>query len=240
VEGGGRGAQEFLFEQFYEDYCRLEFSVMTDKPIAISGLEQRLTRAIGGASGAGMFQKFWGRSLLWKRDPDTTALKPISKATSATSGISHSKGRMPPTWSWMAYKGGMKYLQPPERKTIWNEESVNLELTGSAETSWLYADNTLKLSAPVKDFTDGTNTTDVDYDLTYDDPDEAKGRQKKCVIIGSFQNKGQAEKGLHYVLIVSPATTQGSSDIWERIGAGKLHGSFIPTVNTPSASVEII
>lgn len=76
--------------------------------------------------------------------------------------------------------------------------------------------------------------------MTYADPDEAKARQKKCVIIGSFQNKGQAEKGLHYVLILSPATTQGCSDIWERIGAGKLHGSFLPIVNTASASVEII
>ncbi|KAN0089529.1 hypothetical protein V8E51_019789 [Hyaloscypha variabilis] len=104
-------------------------------------------------------------------------------------------------------------------------------LDRSAEASWLYASNTLRLSAPVNDFTDGTNTTDVDYDLTYDDPDEAKG---------GFQNKGQAEKGLHYVLIMSPDTTQGISDIWERISAGKLHGSFIPTVETASASVEII
>jgi hypothetical protein len=60
------------------------------------------------------------------------------------------------------------------------------------------------------------------------------------VIVDSFQNKGQAEKALHYVLVMNPATNQGISDIWERISAGKLHGSFIPTVETTSASVEII
>jgi hypothetical protein len=140
----------------------------------------------------------------------------------------------------MAYKGGMSYLQPPEGRTTWNEKAVKLRLAGSAETSWLYGSNATRLSAPVKDFADGTNTTDGDYHLTYDNPNEAKGKQKKCVVIGSVQDKDQAERGIHYVIVVSPAATQGSSDTWERIGAGKLHGRFIHDVKAVSASAEII
>jgi hypothetical protein len=140
----------------------------------------------------------------------------------------------------MAYIGGMSYLQPPEGRTTWNKKAVELQLTGSAETSWLYANHGLKLSAPIKDIVDHTNTTDGDYQLVYDNPNEAKGKQKKCVIIGSVQDKDQAERGIHYVLVVSPATTEGSSGAWERVGAGKLHGRFIHDINTDSVSVDII
>ncbi|KAF7509107.1 hypothetical protein GJ744_008334 [Endocarpon pusillum] len=234
-EGRGRGAQEFLFEELYADYSRLKFSLLTDKPIAISGLEQRLTRAIRTPSGAGIFIKFWGRCLLWKRnDPEVTELVRIS------SGTIGSKVRMPPSWSWMAYEGGISYLQPPKGRTVWNEKAIRLRLTGSGEISWLFAKDELGFSAPIKSFKEGENTADGDYQLTYDNPNESKSKQKKCVIIGSVQDVGHAEKGIHYVLVVSPVATKGSSNTWERIGAGKLHGRFIQDVNAVSVSAEIV
>jgi hypothetical protein len=225
----------------YGDYSRLKFSLPTDKPIAISGLEQRLTRAIGFPSGAGMFLKFWGRCLLWKRnDPEITALVRISKPPPVASGTTGSKVRMPPSWSWMAYEGGISYLQPPKGRTVWNEKAIQLRLTGSGETSWLFAIDELGLSAPIKSFTEGKNTADGDYQLTYDNPNESKSKQKKCVIIGSVHDIGHAEKGIHYVLVVSPVATNGSSNTWERISAGKLHGRFIHDLNAVSVSAEIV
>ncbi|CZT45597.1 uncharacterized protein RSE6_05918 [Rhynchosporium secalis] len=180
------------------------------------------TRVIGGSSGAGIFSKHWGRCLLWKRDDSgdskTAGLKRIPAPPNT---------KAPPSWSWMAYEGGMSYPYPPEARTSWNEKSVELQLTGTADTSWLYAETTLKLSAPLMGFDDQEKTKDGDYELTYDNHDERKAKGKKCVIIGSLQDKDQAEKGLHFILVVKPATTHGGSDTWELIGAGKLHGRFI-------------
>ncbi|CZS89383.1 uncharacterized protein RAG0_00793 [Rhynchosporium agropyri] len=169
------------------------------------------TRVIGGSSGAGIFSKHWGRCLLWKRDDSgdskTAGLKRIPAPPNT---------KAPPSWSWMAYEGGMSYLYPPEARTSWNEKSVELQLTGTADTSWLYAETTLKLSAPLMGFDDQEKTKD-----------------------GSLQDKDQAEKGLHFILVVKPATTHGGSDTWERIGAGKLHGRFIQDMKAITNTVEI-
>ncbi|XMA17689.1 hypothetical protein WAI453_010480 [Rhynchosporium graminicola] len=88
-------------------------------------------------------------------------------------------------------------------------------------------------------FDDQENTKDGDYELTYDNHDERKAKRKKCVIIGSLQDKDQAEKGLHFIPVVKPATTHGGSDTWERIGAGKLHGRFIQDMKAITNTVEI-
>ncbi|KAH9206156.1 heterokaryon incompatibility protein-domain-containing protein, partial [Leptodontidium sp. 2 PMI_412] len=231
----GRGAQEFLFEQLYEDYTRLEFSQQTDKAIGISGLEQRLTRAIGGYSGAGMFSTYWGRCLLWKRDDSEDSKTAVLKRIPAPPNT-----KAPPSWSWMAYEGGMSYLHPPKGLTTWNEKYVKLQLTGTAATSWLYASKPLKLSASLMAFDDQENTKDGDYELTYDNDDERGAKEKKCVIIGSVQDRDQAERGLHYILVVKPPTNQGGSDTWERIGAGKLHGRFIQNMKAITNPVNII
>ncbi|XMA17690.1 hypothetical protein WAI453_010481 [Rhynchosporium graminicola] len=51
----GKDGQEFLFQQLYEDYTRLELSQQTDKAIGITGLEQRLRESLEVLAGPASF-----------------------------------------------------------------------------------------------------------------------------------------------------------------------------------------
>ena len=55
-----KGAQIYLFMRLYEQYSRLSFAHPTDRPVAIAGLEKRLTSAFHDRGGAGIFQNHLG------------------------------------------------------------------------------------------------------------------------------------------------------------------------------------
>jgi hypothetical protein len=65
------GAQEgeiiALIKWLYESYSNMGLSWTPDRPIAISALEQRLTSALNTRSIGGVFEKYWGLCLLWKK-----------------------------------------------------------------------------------------------------------------------------------------------------------------------------
>jgi hypothetical protein len=238
--GQNQYAQRYLFTHLFEEYSRLGFSWYQDKHLAISGLEQRLTKAFNDTSGAGVFKKWQGRCLLWTRAAGVDQLTPID-FTNVREGKDDSKSpnqvkpKMPPSWSWMAYEGGINYHEPPDQQLEWND-LVNVHLTGSAETSWIYAEEDLRMEAEVREFAICEDEDQAEIDLIYDNPiDDPRILGSgpcagKCIKIGTLDARV-------YVLIVRLKTGKAT---YERIGAGHLPEDFIkaPDPTMRNAVVE--
>jgi hypothetical protein len=211
-----------LFKRLYKEYCRLGFSNYTDKPFAISGLEQRLTERFEDVSGAGVFGQHKGRCLLWTRAEDVDSLERIDF------GDANPETHKPPSWSFMAHVGGIEYIDVPGRTVDW--EIPGLQLTGTAAVSWLNADKRLVFMADARAF--GTNRRSK---LVYDVPSEQRG-EDKCVIVG------KSSEASVYVLIVRPAqvakTGQGR-EVYRRAGAGYLPTECVK-YNIEAVQIEII
>jgi len=217
------GAQLFLFTGLYEQYSRLSFTHEWNKPVAIAGLEQRLTKRFADRSGAGIFANHSTRWLLWERADGVDTLKRIDFGTSTV--------KAPPSWSWMAYIGGITFLEPPKGQTDWNNDIV-LTLTGDGNASWLYTKEDLAMRAPILVLDDAaaaeistdsstlanpSQRAERELSLMFDEPKQAAGPHKHYVIVGTFGNLNDTSSRT-YVLAVSPI--QQLTNTFERIGAG--------------------
>lgn len=220
VKDQTKGARIALFERLYVDYCRLQLSHSTDKPLAIAGLEQRLSESLKDKSGAGVFEKHKGRCLLWRRAHDAKSFERISFADSRY------KAYPPPSWSFMAYSGAITYLDIPGGTVEW--APLDIHLTGTGEKSWLYASQPLAFNANVFDFEIKAPLKGNLGLLVYDDPDTTCDKGK-CVVIGK---KGGI---LSYILVVRP--TAKNEALYERTGVGYIPSGWIETKSIP---VEIV
>ena len=220
-----KGAQISLFQGLYEAFCQLGLSHITDKPFAISGLEQRLTERLEDVSAAGVFGKHRGRCLLWRRAEDMETLKRITfPTTGATTGA-----HKPPSWSFMAYSGAISYIEVPGDSTAWQD--LNLRLTGTGEKSWLYANDPLAFNTRAFDFEIALPRNDDLWLVSYDIPTEPR-KDDKCVIIGK---RGEI---LRYILVVRPESQEGASRArYRRAGAGYIPFGWI---KSHSLAVEIV
>lgn len=233
-----KGAQQYLFESLYRKYSRLGFSERTDKPIAISGLEQRLLRVFDDRGGAGIFEKHWGRCLLWKTASKDQPLEKIPFQPPLNGVSTTSKPRYnfrpPPSWSWMSYIGGIDYVQPPPAGVDWNSKGINIRYTGDFKISWFSASENMVMQAEARDFSVGDDTHADETKLTYDHHAWEMKANKKCIIVGSMKTTT-----VHYVLIVSPSGSFPAKG-YERIGVGYLPGRFIHGLEMKADVIEVV
>jgi hypothetical protein len=222
VDDKTKGARISLFKSLYTNFCRLQFSHVTDKPFAISGLEQRLTDRFEDVSGAGIFGKHKGRCLLWRRAEGVASLKPIEF------GIGKPRTQKPPSWSFIAHEGGIEYIDVPGHTVDW--DIPGLRLTGTPGNSWLYAEQPSTFDADAFDF-----ETDPESKVVYDMPGDPRGADK-CVKIGK---SGEA---FFYILVVRPAPgaqTRDGRAPYKRAGAGYIPTSWLKN-EAKAVKVDII
>ncbi len=184
-----------------------------DRPIAIKGLEARLIQTFGGRGGYGVFQIYLHRCLLWKRAGPT--LNPISSFP----------GGLVPSWSWMAYEGGIKFVDAPGSDVKWQtdvtwplsraERKIVRDARGGQRSD---NDGEVgpELEAPV------WNWAEPHPDgIFLDDGSPTVAPTTKCVVIGVNRWAPDDEHKKHYVLIVGPArSTAGVGEVWKRLGVG--------------------
>lgn len=72
------------------------------------------------------------RSLLWHRAPEVGGLEEIDFKA---------KKSAPPSWSWMAYKGGIDYLELPFGQVEWEENEIVSPWSSSALGRWYSSDD---------------------------------------------------------------------------------------------------
>lgn len=161
------------------------------------------------------------RSLLWQRGREFRTLEKIGSQV------------LPrvPTWSWMAYKGGIDYLDPPFGEVDWNISEIR--------GNWFGKGNRAELSAITREFRMATTGT-TDFDITWDIPKEINSDQArlKCVVVGVLRRRGvSAERKTHYVLIVrlrehDAELPTDETEVYERVGVGKMLGQYIDLNNS--------
>lgn len=228
-ESASKGTKIVYFQEIFKEYSKLNFTNDTDKPIAIAGLESRLQRAYNCAGPFGIFgnremKSFYHRSLLWRRESDTTRLRRIDFSSS------HSPISVP-SWSWMAYKGPIDYLAVEFDKVTWSDHkrlsppfvSNESALTGT-HTDMLPA---RQFAIRAETFAYNELGREKDASVIHLDLKLVLIQRKyRCVVVGVTRSSLPEQKKMHYVLIV---THKGNSKdrIFERVGVACMLGSQI-------------
>jgi len=227
-----RGLKIRYFQDLYKQYSRLEFTRIDDRPFAIEGIENRLRKAYGTKGGYGIFDDGPGnglfhRSLLWQRGEDETQ---------GLSVIVFPQGRnvSVPTWSWMAYRGGIDYLDPPFEKTDWEKADIHPPWTrGSGETAraaeTTHFDASMELTATARDYNVAGSRID-EAKIVYDmERNKSDGSRVQCVVVAKSKEGRTDREKRHYVLIVVPTKLTGprGEKIYTRVGAGYMLGKYI-------------
>ncbi|KAM7213460.1 HET domain containing protein [Rhypophila decipiens] len=202
-----KGKKIKLLQDLYEQYSNKKLSFAKDRPVAIKGLETRLIQTVGGQGGYGVFQNHLHRYLLWHRGK-----QPLE-------GIEEFSGGPVPTWSWMAWKGGIEFMRDIPGGTVdWNPKVGWLSPPTGANRD---DPESLFLGAPVFDF-----TSSYINGLLLDNGEEHLPPGAKCVVLGVTQNQLVC-----YVLVVirSTAPSAGSMGTWKRIGVGRVAQRHVVT-----------
>jgi len=228
VDSFVKGMKIELYQGLYERFSNLQITFPGDRPVAIKGLETRLMNTFNTAGGFGVFEIYLHRCLLWQRSGGP--LKRIA--------VFH--GPTVPSWSWMAYIGGICYLEIPYGTVAWESDVVSPFVTGTGgdrrkpgggydaegkvpgirAVAWDLASDIAVLTAGDEQ---GVGR------VILDEPDSEETGMRhldgvlKCVVVGRSKRQLKDEEQAHYVLIIAAATTPDSSaKVWERIGVGVL------------------
>ncbi|KAJ4390805.1 hypothetical protein N0V93_004403 [Gnomoniopsis smithogilvyi] len=231
------------FQKLYQDYSRLGLSNPTDRPLAIGGLQERILNALNARGGFGVLDEetpergghssgrgLLRRSLLWCRGTDEAALRAINFLSD------HALHKVP-SWSWMAYEGGIDYLSPEFGQVDWTR----------VVSPWFpeVKAGSTTLSMEAQDYhSNGCPKGQCRVVLDVGDPDgNSQIAPGMCVILGidkpgveSMLSSGTS--GKHYVLALRQKVEQDSSGgpVYQRVGAGYL---LEECVGTNTVSVEI-
>lgn len=231
------GGKIRLWQDLYSRYSRLGFTRDTDRPVAIAGIEQRLISSFRIRGGFGILDDtdpgLLRRSLLWLRAPDVFRLEVINfKKVNWLAPTVLS----PPSWSWMAYRGAIRYLDVPFGRVEWFKEELQSPWSGSALGTWSYSRDrsayALSLEVIVRSFDYPAGSMMEDEKITLDDPGSKTGLQStlKCVVLGRLKDQlPKTRKANTFVLVVTPSSLQeanGTQD-YKRVGAGLIHDHLI-------------
>lgn len=232
-----RGGKIRLYQDLYARYSRLALSHQEDRPVAIAGLEKRLVKSFGVHGGFGVLDDdslgLLRRSLLWCRGFDQPSLQRIDFKEHERQQTSHLIPP-PPSWSWMAYRGGVDYLDLPFDNVDWEGHDI-LSPWSTAQPGTWYSSNSgrhgARISVIARTF-DLETMKRSDSNLIFDTPSESKTfiSSLKCVILGKMKKSLRPEhERLHYVLLVSPVPSQGRHGriMYERVGVGYMPGHLI-------------
>jgi hypothetical protein len=195
----------------YSQYSNLAFSRITDRPFAISGLEQRLIGAFETKGGYGVFDKFFERGLLWQR-----AGREFGRILNLVPKM--------PSWSWMAYYGGIEYIAVPFGYSEWNGDLLSpfQQNRDSMRAQWHTADvQCVAVKASARRF---ASESAIQH-IVLDEPSRRLPLELlRCVVVGTLrQLPGNIkDQQKNYVLAIMPTTAGEGCKTYERVGAGIL------------------
>ncbi|KAH7227243.1 heterokaryon incompatibility protein-domain-containing protein [Fusarium solani] len=119
-------------QSLFAKYSNLGLTKETDRPVAIHSLLMALAKAYNTQVIHGIFEVDWRTSLMWQRSQN-----PMKR-------ISFGSSQPPPSWSWMAYDGQIKY--PKIEDIGW----TSIDWDRSFMLAWNWENNCHVLKAQVK------------------------------------------------------------------------------------------
>lgn len=235
-----RGVKIRLFEDLYRRYTRLQFTHVSDRPLAIDGIEKRLIRDLKAQGGFGVFddgRSLLHRSLLWQRGREVPPMARIP-----------SKPSFPiPSWSWMAYDGGIDFLDLPLGGVHWFTEAIKGPwATGGAHT-WHTGDGKecVELEAWARSFTPGdvkmAAHDEVQLVCDTEDVVDLDAEDLMCVVVGREKQNWAIKETAHFLLLIKsgkePLRAKDGNMIYERVGVGHVKGKYLDLESSPKAVV---
>ncbi|KAH6661757.1 heterokaryon incompatibility protein-domain-containing protein [Halenospora varia] len=202
-----------LFTSFFKMYSKLALTNLTDRPVAISGLESGFARAFSTAVSYGIFQRYLHRSILWKRS-----------RVERMKQMKCPPGRKVPSWSWMACEGEISYMDIPFAKVEWNNA---IKLGSEPELQALareFLDCTIepqKQNAECDIFAGSAGKIGW---LKFDGEDITDTQRLKCIVVGRAREGRGTDGQVHYVLAVMQGLEGGH---YERVGVGSIQRRHI-------------
>ncbi|EGZ73028.1 HET-domain-containing protein [Neurospora tetrasperma FGSC 2509] len=232
--GSNRGEKIRFYEDLYRHYSRLNLTWKKDRPVAIAALEKRLHRDLKSSGGFGVFddsRSLLPRSLLWQRGAEVTSLNKISFPPDTHTRL--------PTWSWMAYDGGIDFLDLPLGEVDWDVSEIQGNWTKHQTLDIQRGPQQqeakeIELSARTRRFKMGT-TGSKEFDIIYDIPNQVSKETAllKCVLVGKLRNNDvPKEKTTYYVLVVVLRDSSLPTEMYERVGVGRMLGEYIDLDNS--------
>jgi hypothetical protein len=234
-----RAERILYYQDLYMKYSRLAFTRWEDRAVAMQGLEQRLSRGFKSRGKFGILDDKAGfshrsllhRSLLWHRGADESSLTRISFPPDR---------QKPPTWSWMAYQGGIDYLRLPFDEVEWESEDIRSPWQ-TTEVRTADQAELAELGAIAREFA-LRHTVGEDVKVVYDMTGKTGGLASSvlCVVIGRAKGKAPVDDRAHYILLVTPKASMAveGTKVYERIGAGRVPGRCID-FKRPGSDVRI-
>ena len=220
-----QGEKILRYQELYREYSRLGLSEPYDRPTAIDGLQQRLLRTMRVSGGFGVFDEgvtrgLLRRSLLWRRGIDTPSLSRIHfPPQSVVSTV--------PSWSWMAYTGGIDYLQPDFGCYEWEDlQSPWSPKTPTNVSSTDYNLANIALEAIAREYDLGA-AVQGEGELIFDTPNGSAKPDTLCVVLGKAKGSPSPETQRHYILMIAAQRGRAGSRVYERVGTGFLPGKCI-------------
>lgn len=208
LESGDKRTIEFIHFLF-QVYSKRHLTEETDRCVAISGLEARIARAKGCESRYGIFQRYLHRNLLWQRS-DGEKTKQIGYKTRAV-----------PSWSWMAYNGGIQFMDIPFGDVDWNDK-LRFNIFKREERHALVTDIGVFRNCSLEQ-------RDTRYAILDDSSGEKRGwiqydieanrdlHTKWCVVVGRRNKK-------YYILVVRLTSVDGE---YKRVGVGQIQSDYV-------------
>lgn len=231
------GGRIRLYQDLYAQYSRLGFSHYKDRPVAIAGLERRLITSLQVRGGFGVLDDtspgLLRRSLLWHRAQGLGSLDliPFNESNDLAS-------HAPPSWSWMAYKGAINYLNLPFDQVEWETTDIISPWATTDLGTWSYSyDRTAKpqgLEVIARDFDGRTAETAEDATIVLDTPTKTQlpTAALKCVVLGRLKRQANEDRDdkIHYVLLVKKSKRTDDAqgpNVYLRAGVGSMPGRMI-------------
>jgi len=206
-----------LIHLLNEDYSERHLTKGTDREVALSGLHNRIAKALHFQSSYGIFEPHIHADLLWKASDNN--LKRIDYP-----------GEGVPSWSWMAYTGGVRFMRISARETMYWTKNIRFD-----------NDNKSVLIASVRKFQNCTAEQENNHYIIWDSRRVKRGwiqydveanvdlHRMRCVCLGKFRWRGkfwerQFRRVRCYMLVVRPTSVNGE---YERIGLGVVETSCV-------------
>jgi hypothetical protein len=207
LQAGHERILEFI-QHLCQDFSKRHLTNTTDRSVALSGLESRISSALKTKSTYCIYKIFLHQTLLWQR-PENGELNRIEY------------GKKPvPSWSWMACSGPIEfatssttridfktclYIEGDERKTLSAAEvAIFKDCEMEEETATIFEKGTKRSVGRIR------------YDRI---GDTSEFNLQKCIVLG----RNTEAKETYYVLVVSPT----SKHEYARIGVGEIERSFL-------------
>lgn len=234
-----RATRILEYESLYSRYSRMALADPSNRPVAIAGLERLMNNNLSIESVFGVLDDndtILRRTLLWRRGKEVSTLPRIT--------FPEGHFMMVPSWSWMAYDGGIDYLDIP-LGVGWNADEVRISWSPSTATALAAADqaynddNEYHLTAMARNFLPQI-TPPMGYEIIYDQPERRADRALLCIVMGrklGDTNQPRADTDVHYVLIVTPKDSSDSG-LFERVGVGSVPSTNIDFAQ-PATSVRV-